>query len=475
MDERHSNYRRIAFGLLCLGQLMCILDISIVNIAIPSIQRDLALSSASLHWIVTAYVLTYAGFLLVGGRMGDLVGRRRMFLLGLALFTGASAVGGMAQSLTMLVMARAGQGIGGAIITPTVVSFVAALYPEGERRNRALAILGTAGGAGYALGLILGGFLTSEVGWRWVFYINLPIGLMAMAASLLTLPETDRQKKPINLPGAIVATLALALLTYTLSVTDPRNLFSLRTLLLTAGCAVLFVLFVALERRAEYSLIPAGLLRHPSFIRSVIGLFVFGAIIGPAALFLTLYLQNVNGYDPLVTGLSYLPQEIALPFAAAFAGRYISRIGTRTVQVISLLCFGMGTAWLIQLDPAGGYAGTVLPALILFGLGIGTGNVSGMVAATEGLPEHIHGASTGIANTGGQVGTALGLAISTAVAETRTAALLNGPVDTDLVVATVAGYKAAFLVGTAIALLGVAGLLVVGSRLWVGSPALSHD
>lgn len=242
MPASRRSYQTMAFILLSLGQLMCILDISIVNIAIPSIQRELSLPSASLHWIVTAYVLTYAGLLLVGGRLGDLFGRRRMFLFGLTMFTLASAVGGMAQNLTMLVVSRASQGVGGAIITPTVMSFVASLYAEGESRNRAMGLLGAIGGAGYALGLILGGLLTTTVGWRWVFYINFPIGAAVVAASLWALPETRREEKPINIPGAIVATLALALLTYTLSVSDPRNLLSLRMFTLAAASAGLFYL-----------------------------------------------------------------------------------------------------------------------------------------------------------------------------------------------------------------------------------------
>lgn len=441
---------------------MCILDISIVNIAIPSIQRELNVPNASLHWVVTAYVLTYGGFLLVGGRLGDLFGRRRMFLLGLSLFTLASAVGGTAVNLTMLVLARAGQGVGGAIITPTVMSFVASLYDEGEARNRAMGWLGTIGGLGYALGLILGGVLTSTVGWRWVFYVNLPIGILAVISSLWALPETKREQKPINIPGAIVATFALALLTYTLSVSDPRNMLSLRMLGLIVGCVVLLGLFVTMERRAKHSLIPRGLFEHASFVRAIIGLVVFGVIIGPSALFLTLYLQNINGFDPLLTGLSYLPQEVALPIAAILAGRHVSRLGTRNVLAISLVCFATGAAWLVWLDPAGGYVGVVLPALIFYGIAIGAGNVAGMIAATEGLPQHMHGASTGIWNTGGQVGTALGLAVFTAIAEGRTATLLAASPNIDPAVATVSGYQLAFLVGSAVALAGTIALFVVG-------------
>lgn len=443
---------------------MCILDISIVNIAIPSIQKELHVSNVSLHWIVTAYVLTYGGFLLVGGRLGDLFGRRRMFWVGLTIFTLASAVGGMAQSLTMLVLARAGQGFGGAILTPTVMSFVAGLYAEGDERNRAMGWLGTVGGAGYALGLILSGVLTSTVGWRWVFYVNLPIGLVVILTSLWALPETRREDKPINIPGAVVATSAMALLTYTLSVIDPKRLLSLHTLGPAAACIALFFVFARMEKRTEHALIPTGLFRHAPFVRALLGSAVFGAIIGPGALFLTLYMQNINGYNPLLTGLAYLPQEAALPVAALLAGRFISRLGTRSLIAVSQLCFAAGALWLVWLNPAGGYVQAVLPALILFGVGIGCGNVAGMVAATEGLTPNMHGASTGLFSTSLQVGTALGLALLTAVAQMRTTSLLNASPEMDIVVATVSGYQIAFLVGTVVALIGVTALFMVGRQ-----------
>lgn len=468
-DARTAN-RTAAFILLCLGQMMCILDLSIVNIAIPSIQRELHLPGASLHWVVTAYALTYGGFLLVGGRLGDLLGRRRMFLFGLALFTMASAAGGMAQSLAMLIVSRAGQGVGAAVVAPTVMSFVAGLYPEGQERNRAMGLLGAIGGAGYALGLILGGLLTSQAGWRWVFYINVPIGLLVIMASLWALPETKRERKPINVPGAVAVTAALALLTYTLSSSDPRRLLSPLMLALIAGSAALFAAFAAMERRADHALVPFGLLKQATFLRALIGAVVFGAIIGPAALFLTLYLQNIHQFDPLVTGLSYLPQEAALPFGAAFAGRYVSRLGTRPVLAASLFCFAAGAAWLGRLDPMGGYVETVVPALIFFGVGIGCCNVAGMIGATEGLPRHMHGASTGVWNTGLQVGSALGLAVLTALAEMRTAALLNASPGIDLAAATVAGYRLASLAGAALALAGAAALFQVGRRRWIAAP-----
>ena len=233
-------------------------------------------------------------------------------------------------------------------------------------------------------------------------------------------------------------------------------------LALIVGCAALFYLFIALERRAEHSLIPLGLFKHASFVRAILSLIVFGVVIGPGALFLTLYLQNINRFDPLITGISYLPQELALLVAATLAGRSVSRFGTRSVLVVALLSFAAGAIWLVRLDPAGGYAGTVLPALLFFGVGIGCCNVAGMIAATEGLPHQMHGVSAGIWNTGLQVGTALGLAVLTSVAETRTATLLNASPEIDTAFATVAGYRLAFLVGAAIALLGVAAMFIVG-------------
>lgn len=450
-----------ALAVLCLGQLMCILDISIVNIAIPSIQRELALAPSTLQWVVTAYVLAYGGLLLVGGRLADYFGRRKMLVLGLACFTLSSAAGGMAPNAAMLLAARAGQGVGGAIITPTVMSFVAGLYREGAERNWALGVLGAVTGAGFALGLVLGGLLTSTVGWRWVFFINVPIGLFVILGASWLRRETARDTRPVNIPGALLATAALTTLTYTLAVTDRYPLLSVQIVAGLAAAGVLAALLIATERRAPTPLIPAELFSHPPLLRAMVGAAVFGAITGPSTLFLTIYLQDISGWDAFTTGLAFLPQEAAVFLAATSAGRLTTRYGTRNVLAAGMVAFAVGSLLLTQIPAEGGYLQAVLPGLLFIGLGIGTVSVAGSIAATEGVASLQHGIATGMWNTGNQVGTALGIAALSAVASARTTAFQTMRQGSEAA-AVVAGYRAAYAVALVFAVLGILGVLTIG-------------
>lgn len=468
-----------ALLLLCTAQLVAVLDISIVNIALPSIQREMGLDTASLQWIVTAYVLTYGGFLLVGGRLGDLYGRRRLLLAGLALFTLSSALGGLSKDLTMLLLARAGQGLGGAIISPTVVSFITGLFAEGEQRNKALGLLGAVTGAGFALGLVLGGLLTSTVGWRWVFFINLPIGIAVSVGAVLMLPVTGRGDRHVNVLSALLATAGLALATYTLAELNGAGGWT-RTALLGGASVALLLLFSANERRSEEPLVPAGLLRHGSLARALIGSSTFGAVVPSTTFILTLYLQNVNQMDPLTTGLAFLPSEVTVFVAANLTGGLVTRFGTRRVLAGSMAILALGGLVYTQLPVAGGYAGIVLPGLLISGFGLGALNVAGSISATEGVPRAQHGIAAGIWNTGTQIGTALGLPILTTVAGMRTQRLLSdgGPggmfsVAGGEVTATVYGFKLAFVVAIIWCLLGVAGVYAAGRRDLSRSPVPS--
>lgn len=469
-----DRHRFVALLLLCVAQLVAVLDISIVNIALPTIQREMGLDTASLQWIVTAYVLTYGGFLLVGGRLGDLYGRRRLLLAGLALFTLSSALGGLSKDLTMLLVARAGQGLGGAIITPTVVSFITGLFAEGEQRNKALGLLGAVTGAGFALGLVLGGLLTSTVGWRWVFFINLPIGIAVSVGAMIMLPATRQADRHVNVLSAVLATAGLALATYTLSHLNGDESW-LRTALLGAGSIALLALFAANERRSAEPLVPAGLLRHPSLARALVGSSTFGAVVPSTTFILTLYLQNVSRMDPLTTGLAFLPSEATVFLAANLTGGFVTRYGTKRVLAGSMAILAFGGLIYTQLPVDGGYAGIVLPGLLISGFGLGALNVAGSISATEGVPLAQHGIAAGIWNTGTQIGTAIGLPILTTVAALRTGALLgdtgavNGATAEALAeavetAATVHGFKLAFAVAIVWCLLGVAGVYAVRGR-----------
>lgn len=462
----HDNRRTAALWLLCTAQLMCVLDISIVNIAIPSIQKDLGLASSSLQWLLTAYLLTYGGFLLIGGRLGDLYGRRRMLFFGLVLFTVASAVGGLSANATMLLAARAGQGLGGAVISPTVLAFITGVFPEGTGRNRALGLLGAVNGAGFALGLVLGGLLTSTLGWRWVFFINLPIAVGVIVGARWLLRETRREDTPVDVPGAVLVTTALALTTYTLAGTEQFGLLSNRTIGLAAVTAALFFIFIRVQRQAAHPLIPAGLMRHKPLVRAVIGSTTFGAVIGPSTFFLTQYLQNVSGLDPLWTGLAFMPQEVLVFVAANAAGMFVTKYGSRNVMAAGIGAFAAGSLLLSRMSPLGTYMDWVFPGLLFAGLGIGAVNVAGSISATQGVAPLQHGLAAGIWNTGLQIGTALGLAMLSAVAGGHTSQLLR---TVDMVegitevTATVAGYSMAFLVSVGFAVLGLAALFAVRS------------
>lgn len=467
-----SRRKGILF-LLCLAQLMCILDISIVNIAIPSIQKELGLVPTALQWVMTAYVLTYGGFLLVGGRLGDLYGRRRMLYIGLAGFTVASAIGGLSSGAVALWAARAGQGLGAAVISPTVLSFITTLFPEGRDRNHAVSTLAAITGLGFALGLVLGGILTTAVGWRWVFFINVPIGVAVIGAALFLLPETERVREPVDIPGALLATAGLTVTAYTLSALEVGSLFSLRTVALTALAVLLFTALVLVERNSPHPLVPPGLLRHRSLLHAVTGAAVFGAIIGPAGFMLTIYLQDVSRFSPLTTGLAYLPQEGAVLAASFLAGRWVGRrLSSRAVIALGIIAFGSAALWLAHRLPIGGYWETVLPGLLLLGMAIGLVVVGGSIAATQGLPNLQHGAAAGIFNTSQQISTAFGLALLTAIATNETNRLLGITPSLAPEAALVAGYSTAFSAGVVIALAGLAGLLWAGNR--APEPGTAH-
>lgn len=458
----YGNRRTAVLWLLCVAQLMCVLDISIVNIAIPSIQRELGVASSSLQWVLTAYVLTYGGFLLVGGRLGDLLGRRRMLLAGLVLFTASSALGGLSANAAMLFAARAGQGLGAALISPTVLSFIAGIFPEGAERNRALGLHGAVTGAGFALGLILGGLLTATVGWRWVFYINLPIAVGVIAGVMWMLKETRREEVPVDIPGAVLATAALALTTYTFAGTEQHGLLSGRTLTLAVASAALFFAFYRSQRRAAHPLVPFELLRHKPLLFALVGALTFGAVVGPSTFFLTQYLQNVSGFNPFWTGMAFMPQEIVLFIVANTAGMFVTRYGPRAVLGAGITSLAIGALLISRMTPAGGYMDSIFPGFIFIGIGIGTVGVAGSISATMGVPQLQHGLAAGIYNTGNQIATALSLSVLSAVSGARTNALLAAAPGMSTVAAIVSGYSTAFLLSVGFALAGLAVLWVLG-------------
>ncbi len=331
MATIRSTDRSLVLFFLCAAQLTILLDTSIVHVALPAIQADIHIPTHQLQWVAAAYALTFGGFLLLGGRMGDLFGRRRMLMAGMALFTAASAAGGLASGIGLLIAARALQGLGAAMIAPAVLSLVAMVFPEGEERNRALGVLGTVSAAGFTVGLILGGILTAALGWRWVFYVNIPIGILVIALAPRLLPESERLRQPVDVPGSVVGTAGITLLVYACTTAGTSGLFSIQTWIDFLLALFLLVTFLFIESRIGNPLIPLEIFRNRTFAGALMAGGVFGSVMGPTIFMLTLYLQNVLGFGPLATGFAFLPQEIMVLVAANLIGRYVSRVGVKAV------------------------------------------------------------------------------------------------------------------------------------------------
>src|SRR5580700_6938521 len=448
--------KNLALALLAMTQFVIVIDASIVNVALPSIGAALHFAPADLSWVVNAYVLTFGGFLLLGGRVADLLGRRRMFMLGLVVFSLASLAGGIAQSAGWLVAARAVQGLGAAMVAPAALSILTVTFAEGAERNRALGVWGAVVGAGGAAGVLLGGILTSGLSWRWVLFVNVPIGVIAaMLAPLLLLEsKSDDGTEGFDIPGAVTVTAGLALLVYT--VVDAVNVGwgSTGTLLRLAGSALLLVAFVVIERRQRHPLLPFSIFRQ----RTLRGADIVGLLIGMSLFsmffFISLYLQDVLGFSAIKTGISYLPLAVGIIISAGIGSQLVTRIGFKPVLTGGLLLIAGGLLWFSRVPaPGGSFAADVLGPSLLAAFGLGFAFVSVTIGAVTGTKPHEAGLASGLINTSQQVGGALGLAILATVANSRTQSLLRaGQHHTS--VALTKGFDRAFLVGAGFAIVG---------------------
>jgi EmrB/QacA subfamily drug resistance transporter len=458
--------KNIALLLLAMTQFVIVIDAAIVNVALPSIGRALQFSRADLSWVVNAYVLTFGGFLLLGGRLADVLGRRRMFIIGLVVFSLASLAGGLAQSEAWLIAARAIQGLGGAIVSPAALSIITTTFAEGEERNRALGVWGAVAGAGGAAGVLLGGILTSGLSWRWVLFVNVPIGLLAatLAPRILDESRDETTSGSFDIPGAIAVTGGLSLLVYGVvqAVTDGWG--STATLLRLAGAAALLVLFVVIELRQPDPIMPFSIFR----LRTLRGANIVGLLIGMSLFsmffFISLYLQTVLHDSPIQAGISYLPLSVGIILAAGGASALGTRIGFKAPLVAGLLLIGAGLLWFSQVPGTGGsFAADVLGPSILAAVGLGLAFVSVTIAAVAGTAPADAGLASGLINTSQQVGGALGLAILASVANSRTNSLAHAG-DRPLIALT-KGFDLAFLVGAGFALAGaVLAVVLVSSR-----------
>ena len=459
--------KNIALMLLAITQFVIVIDASIVNVALPSIGAHLHFSRDDLSWVVNAYTLTFGGFLLLGGRLADLLGRRRMFMIGLVLFSLASLGGGLAQSEAWLIVARAIQGLGAAIVSPAALSIVTVTFAEGAERNRALGIWGAVAGAGGAAGVLLGGILTSGLSWRWVLFVNVPIGIAAAALAPRVLVESraDDDTNTFDVPGAVTVTAGLALLVY--AVVDTVNIGwgATTTLLRLAGAGVLLVAFVAIELRQRHPLVPFSIFR----LRTLRGADIVGLLVGMSLFsmffFISLYLQNVLHFSPIKAGLSYLPLSAGIILSAGAASQLVTRIGFKPTLIAGLLLIAGGLLWFSRARaPGGSYAADVLGPSLLAAVGLGLAFVPVTIAAVTGTRPQEAGLASGLINTSQQVGGALGLAILATVANSRTQSLLHTGVH-NASVALTKGFDRAFLVGAGFAIAGaILAAVLISSR-----------
>jgi EmrB/QacA subfamily drug resistance transporter len=460
-----------ALAVLGVAYLMVVLDLSIVNVALPSIQTDLGFSPEDLQWVVSGYALTFGGFLLLGGRMGDLLGRRRVFIVGLVAFALFSLLAGFATSPAMLIAARLLQGAAGAILSPSVFSIVSVMFSEGSERNKALGILGAIAGSGAAIGVLLGGVFTEYVGWEWIFFVNVPIGLgtLFLVPRYVRESRADGLTKHFDTAGAVTVTGSLMLLVYGLTQTTNAGWASLQTIGVLAGSAVLMAVFLAIEMRSRSPLVPLGFFRRRTPAgANLIGLGLGTTVFGMFFL-LSLYMQQVLGFSAMKTGAGYLAVALTAVVASGLSQALVTRIGVKPVLATGMLLLGSGLAYFTQVSPQGSYLADLLPGFLLVGVGLGFSFVPVSIAALAGIGDREAGLASGLINTTQQVGGALGLAVLATVSTTRTENLLaDGAAPAS---ALTDGFVAAFWIGVGFAVLSLAATLLALRRRDLEIPA----
>jgi EmrB/QacA subfamily drug resistance transporter len=469
-----SRSRWFALIVLCLGSLMIVLDSTIVNVALPSIKRDLGFTQTSLAWVVNGYLLTFGGFLLLGGRLGDLLGHRRLFLAGIALFTVASLACGSATTQGALIAARLVQGFGGAVVSAVALSLMVALFVEPAERAKAMGVFGFVASGGGSLGVLLGGVLTDVLNWHWIFLVNVPIGIGVAILAMRVLPAGSRalDGPRLDVAGAITVTAALMLAVYAIVNGNQAGWISAQTLGLLAGAAILLAGFVAWEARVRSPLVPLGLFRRRNLATANgVGVLWAGAMF--AWFFLSaLYLQLVLGYSPLQVGLAFLPANLIMgAFSLGLSAKLVMRFGIKIPLAAGLVLAAAGLVLFARAPVGGHFAVDVLPSMILLGFGAGIAFNPVLLAAMGDVEPSESGLASGIVNTSFMMGGALGLAVLASVAASRTSHLLAS--GQSQVSALDAGYHTAFLIGGGFAVLA-ATLGAVLLRTSATSPAGDH-
>src|SRR4051794_22483863 len=466
--SRQQSSKWLALTVLALAQFMVVLDVTIVNVALPSIQDALGFSADGLQWVINAYTLTFGGLLMLGGRMSDLLGRRRVFLAGMALFALASLAAGLAPSAGVLIAARAVQGVGAALLSPAALALVTVTFPAGRERNLALGIWGALAGIGGTLGVVAGGVLVDSLGWEWIFFVNLPVAAIALIATPLVVGESRGEQRGVgfDMTGAILGTAGISTLVFAVIRTEPMGWGSAQVLGLFAIVALLLGTFLYVESRSVNPLLPLRLFRVRGLGISAIALALNGASFLGMFFLTALYLQQVHGDTALQAGVQFVPMGIAAILSATIGSQLVTRYGTRAAYLTGSAIGVVGLLMLTQVDASASYATDILPGLVVFGLGLPLVGVSNQIAAVAEVPHSDAGAASGIVTTAFQVGGALGLAIISTAATSRVSeALSHGAAQPQ---ALAEGFQRGLYVAAGIALVN----LVIGA---LRAPRITPD
>ncbi len=467
MTETRTAYDRRwqALALLAMTQFVVVLDAAIVNVALPSIGTALDFSQQNLQWVVNAYVLTFGGFLLLGGRAADLLGRRRMFMVGLVVFALASLAGGLANSEGQLIVARAVQGLGGAILAPAALSIVAATFTEGAERNKAMGVWGAVAGSGGAAGVLLGGILTDGLGWEWVFWVNVPIALAAAAIAPRVIAESRAHDmaRRFDVAGALSVTAGLTILVYALVDAENAGWGSTQTIGLLALAVGLLAAFVVIESRSEQPLVPFRIFKLRALTAANGIMLIFGAGLFSMFFFVSLYMQQVLGFSALEAGLAYLPLSVGIIVAAGVSSQLATRYGVRPVMIGGLVLVAIGLAWFSQVSAGGSFVSDVLGPSVVAAVGAGMVFVPVTISSVAGVAEQDSGLASGLINTSQQIGGALGLALLSTLANTRTDNIAGG--GRPDASALTEGFQLAFLGGAGFAVVAAVFAFVATPRI----------
>jgi EmrB/QacA subfamily drug resistance transporter len=460
----HSVNPWLVLVLVCMAQFMVILDATIVNVALPSIQADLEMSDADLQWIVNAYTLVFGGFLLLGGRAGDLIGRKRIFLVGVVIFSVASLLNGLAPSSEFLIFARGFQGLGGALIAPAALSIITTTFAEGADRAKAMSVWAAIAVGGAAVGLLLGGILVETLSWPWIFFVNVPVGLAVFVAALRYVPESkdERAHKAFDLAGAVTVTAGLVTLVYAIVKAQEKGWLSAHTLIVGGIAFALLASFLVIERRSIEPLVRLSIFRVRTIRAANVAMFFVACGLFAMFFFTTLYMQRVLDYSPLEAGLAFLPFTGGIIIGAGLSQAFVSKVGARELPIIGMVLAVAGMLLFLRLEPGSSYVTDVLPGFILASIGMGLTFVPITLIATSGIPPEDAGLASGLFNTSQQIGGALGLAVLSTLAVERTDSTLSDvsgqPTAEQEAQALVDGFHVAY-VGSAV-LIGVAAVLL---------------